>query len=732
MSETAERLEPSEIDSWTAIEFLKALDPVGRHNLVAIDPNTRSVSGRTFEPGTWPDIEKWVEARNGRTNVYFSVNEPRAGAPHDKLKKGDIVAARALHVDLDPRKDADLPSERQRLLSAVSEAAVQPTFAIDSGGGVQAFWKLTQKIPLTDGPGDIEHMNRAAAALLGGGDATQNIERIMRLPGTINMPDAGKRARGRTERRATVLWQDGPVYDRATLVAALPAAPKRTAAANDDDPRVQACIAEIEASDYRAVDFADLPCELVGRFEEFLEQRQLREFWEDHSDPGNEKRFALAGHLKRDGSFDVIDYARLAWIWPRSTSRPDIEEALSPRALARDWVRCWSPPGDDFEAIDLDLDDQIAPDENTSSTSHETTGEVPAPPKPPRFVLETLDDLAKLPKPKWLVEGWVTENSTGILYGKWGSGKSFLAFDLGLHIAYGLPDWHGAEISGPPRKVLVLAREGHQGFVDRAEAFRRRHGIKTITPNFVFMRTPVNFMSAPDFKALEEFIRDYGEKFALVIIDTVARVMAGADMSAPESVTAFMERCDRLAKAAGGTVIGVHHENKSGTMMGSTYFEANADFVFGLTRENADSAPLSEGTIKCTKMKDGPDGWSRSVKFTTVEWEAGGEPRGSLAVDAIQRPGRKGIVSVSKAASVLLDCLERAMENAGSKAVSWTEWQETRCRHGKADWKSGDPLPKNCGDSTLLRLRRELLDSDFAHDHGAGLFATFAIEDEAA
>jgi len=350
----------------------------------------------------------------------------------------------------------------------------------------------------------------------------------------------------------------------------------------------------------------------------------------------------------------------------------------------------------------------------------------------PRFVLETLDDLAKLPKPKWLVEGWFPEDATGILYGKWGSGKSFLAFDLGLHIAYGLPSWHGADILDTGRKVLVLAREGHQGFVDRAEAFRRRHNIRSVTENFVFLRAPVNFMHEADFRALDGFIRSLGVKFALVIVDTVARVMAGADMSAPESVTAFMERCDRLSKVAGGTVVGVHHENKSGTMMGSTYFEANADFVFGLTRENADSAPLSEGTIKCTKMKDGPDGWSRSVKFAAIEWEAEGEPRGSLAIDAIQWSGRKGVTSASKAAGVLLECLERAMERAGGKAVSWMEWQEGRYRHGNAQWQSGEPIPENCGESTLRKRRRELLEGGFVHDHGDGHFATFEIEGGAA
>jgi len=60
----------------------------------------------------------------------------------------------------------------------------------------------------------------------------------------------------------------------------------------------------------------------------------------------------------------------------------------------------------------------------------------------PRFVFETVSDLRSMPDHEYLVGGWIPENSVGLLYGRWGSGKTFIGFDLALHLVFGLPDWH--------------------------------------------------------------------------------------------------------------------------------------------------------------------------------------------------------------------------------------------------------------------------------------------------
>ena len=180
----------SEIDTYYAVEFLKAFDADGRHNIVAI-PNTGGTIGHTFAPGDWSGIEKFIDRHNGKSNLYFSVNEPKPDAPHKKLSVADIAAARAVHVDLDPPAGADLAKDRIESIRKVGSVPAQPSFVVDSGGGVQAFWKLETRADIGDGEW-LRALNVAACAALNGDNSVVDIARIMRLPHTLNIPDASK------------------------------------------------------------------------------------------------------------------------------------------------------------------------------------------------------------------------------------------------------------------------------------------------------------------------------------------------------------------------------------------------------------------------------------------------------------------------------------------------------------------------------------------------------------
>lgn len=264
--------------------------------------------------------------------------------------------------------------------------------------------------------------------------------------------------------------------------------------------------------------------------------------------------------------------------------------------------------------------------------------EFTSPPNPGRFTFETTMDLRALPPTAWLVDGWIPECATGIFYGKWGAGKSFIGFDLALHLAYGMQDWHGQDLPEGGCDVLIIAREGHHGFVKRIDAFKRHHGIVDDPERLTFMRGSVSFMNGQDFADLCQGIRDTGKKFGLVITDTVARVTAGEDTNEQKIATLFMERCQALGEVTGASSIGVHHQNKAGTMMGSIYFEANADFVFEVSRHGDGEGALESGEIRCTKMKDGEDGWKRSIVYEKVTTsDITGE--GSLVVKAIAEEG---------------------------------------------------------------------------------------------
>lgn len=268
----------------------------------------------------------------------------------------------------------------------------------------------------------------------------------------------------------------------------------------------------------------------------------------------------------------------------------------------------------------------------------ETTSEAPNEKPKGRFVFEKIGDLRKLPPAQWLVKDWIPEGGTGIFYGKWAAGKSFIGFDLGLHLAYGMQDWHGAALPGTPEHVLIIAREGHQGFVNRVDAFKKHYGLVDDVDHITFMRGSVSFMRDEDFAELAAAIKADATPYKLVIVDTVARVLPGVDMNAPETITAFMERISIIGNATQAATIGVHHENKSGGMMGSVFFEANADFVFEVSRDGEEDGPLRSGEIVCTKMKDGEDRWKRAVTYEKIALSVLPDGPSSLVIGRIGGP----------------------------------------------------------------------------------------------
>lgn len=98
-----------------------------------------------------------------------------------------------------------------------------PTLIVFSGGGYQAYWKLTEPL-MVDGDmataEDLKRYNLQIERVLGA-DNCHDISRIMRLPGTVNVPDAKKLKKGRAAALAELVeWHDDRAYPIAQFVKA--------------------------------------------------------------------------------------------------------------------------------------------------------------------------------------------------------------------------------------------------------------------------------------------------------------------------------------------------------------------------------------------------------------------------------------------------------------------------------------------------------------------------------
>lgn len=201
---------------------LRLIHPAGPWHVSA--KREKGFTGKVYGPDADGGAAGWAVAQNRTLNAYVSIAALRAGWKGDKATKADVASVGWLWVDLDPRPGEELEAERVRLSGLLTDRLPKgvppPSVIIDSGRGYWGLWRLAQPVvmpPADDPAWDaaralVEDRNRGLE-LAFGADACHNLERICRLPGTVNRKRGGRLAR--------VVRADDTVHD----LMAFPAVP---------------------------------------------------------------------------------------------------------------------------------------------------------------------------------------------------------------------------------------------------------------------------------------------------------------------------------------------------------------------------------------------------------------------------------------------------------------------------------------------------------------------------
>jgi len=195
-----------------ALDFMQRWAPEGPWALTAIRPDKKQVHGRLFTKEQFSEMGKWIKEHNGKFNMYFSVNTVMREFKQ-KASRADIKSLDWLHVDIDARPaNPDLTADAiaahlkaefariyEKLTNNLPSGVPEPSVITFSGGGYQAFWKLAEPVPIDGDDAKYEDakLYNVQLEILFGGDNCHNVDRIMRLPGTLNIPDAKKLKKGR-------------------------------------------------------------------------------------------------------------------------------------------------------------------------------------------------------------------------------------------------------------------------------------------------------------------------------------------------------------------------------------------------------------------------------------------------------------------------------------------------------------------------------------------------------
>ena len=289
------------------------------------------------------------------------------------------------------------------------------------------------------------------------------------------------------------------------------------------------------------------------------------------------------------------------------------------------------------------------------------------------FPLLTIAEIVQRPPPTFLIDRHVPETSVGFLYADPGVGKSFLALDMALSIAHGMPEWHGAKVAVPEDPaVLYIAAEGSFDLRNRIMAWQKHKGVAEPARTFLVLERTVRFTSQTDVDKLVRTIHAAHVRPALVVVDTVSRALPGVDENGQADMTVFVEACAAVQREFACSVLGVHHTNKSGGMRGSTVLYGAGDYVMKLERKRGSAI----GTLLMEKQKAAEDGWTRQVIFERVALDDGQSSLVPVALD-----GPAGTAGSGKMGATLADLVLSAMQAAWDAGEPWHPKAQTRERY---------------------------------------------------
>jgi archaellum biogenesis ATPase FlaH len=212
---------------------------------------------------------------------------------------------------------------------------------------------------------------------------------------------------------------------------------------------------------------------------------------------------------------------------------------------------------------------------------------------------------------RWIVKDFLPAATLGVLFGESGSGKTFASYDLCAAVCRGI-EWNGKRVT--KGRVLYVVAEGVAGFVNRIKAYCHQQGIKPsdIDMDVISDLTP-NLLEPAQITDLIKDIKKR-EPYDLIVMDTFAQVMPGANENSGEDVGKALAECKRIHRHTGAMVLLVHHSGKDASKgaRGWSGLRAAADVELEVLRSD------ELRSISVTKLKDGQDGANIGFKLHTV------------------------------------------------------------------------------------------------------------------
>lgn len=250
------------------------------------------------------------------------------------------------------------------------------------------------------------------------------------------------------------------------------------------------------------------------------------------------------------------------------------------------------------------------------------------------FPIVHANDLEGVAEGLDFVEGILTEGGASVVYGPPNCGKTFAALELGTCVATGRP-FRGT-LAVEQGAVIYVALEGTLGARNRIEALKRSGKLPKDAPLYLCF-APVTLLDckhpAKLIASIKRAAKESGFPCRLVILDTLARAIAGGDENSGKDMGKAVRAIDAIRHATGAHVMLIHHCGKNEALgaRGHSSLRGAVDTEIEIIRPEGESI----STIRITKQRDLPYG--NPMPFSLEVIHLGTDRRGKSITSCVIR-----------------------------------------------------------------------------------------------
>lgn len=296
----------------------------------------------------------------------------------------------------------------------------------------------------------------------------------------------------------------------------------------------------------------------------------------------------------------------------------------------------------------------------------------PAPDEPDKnpkykFLLIPFAKIRCSEKCRYLIKDIIPRESFVLLWGEPKSCKTFVTFEMAMHVAAG-QTFRGYRVKQGP--VVWVAAEGAFGMTARIEAFKKRNPSFN-DAEFYFLGASLNLVS----QSMEfgSCIERQAKRPVLIVLDTLNRTMPGSE-SSDEDMAKYIKAADGLRARFRCTVLVIHHcGHEHGRPRGHSSLLGAVDGQIKVARDKKSGVI----TMLVERMKDGNEGTTTKsiLEIVDLGHDEDGKPITSCVVKAIMNAAGEqfhdvSAMSLSPASTLLLQELKHELSRSGQPASS--------------------------------------------------------------